>query len=179
MRCAVCDASLFSNQVVAVCGGGDAGIIEALYLAKFASKVLVIEAEPELSAKPIFQERARSHPKLEIRCREKVAEIVGDKFVTGIQVANATGGGKQLLPVEGVLVHVGFEPATGYLRAALPLDDLGYIVVSEQFETKVSGIAAAGDIRCGSPRRVASAVSDGISAATAAQRLLQELKQDD
>ena len=178
IHCAVCDASLFSNQVVAVCGGGDAGIIEALYLAKYASKVLVIEVEPELTAKPMFQERARAHPKIEIRCGEKAVEIVGDKLVTGLQVANTTTGRKELLGVEGVLVRVGFEPATGNLKAALSLDDLDYVVVNPQFETEVSGIIAAGDIRRGSPRRVASAVSDGTTAAITALRLLQEMKQE-
>ncbi|MGP1677826.1 MAG: NAD(P)/FAD-dependent oxidoreductase [Burkholderiales bacterium] len=179
IHCALCDASLFSNRVVAVCGAGDAGIIEALLLAKYASKVLVIEAEPDLSAKPILRERARAHPKIEIRCGEKAVEIVGDKFVTGLRVANAATGRKELLGVEGVLVHVGFEPVTGYLQSTLALDDLNYVVVNAQCETDVPGIIAAGDIRRGSPRRVAAAVSDGTAAAIAAQRLLQEMKQED
>lgn len=179
IHCALCDASLYSNQVVAVCGGGDAGIIEALFLANHASKVLVIEAEPDLSAKPILKERARAHPKIEIRCGEKVVEIAGDAFVTGVQVMNTTTARKELLRVDGVLVHVGFEPATAYLQATLPLDESNYVVVNAQCETEVSGIVAAGDIRRGSPRRVASAVSDGASAAIAAQGLLQEMTQED
>jgi thioredoxin reductase (NADPH) len=178
IHCAVCDGSLFSNQVVAVCGGGDAGIIEALYLAKYASKIFVIETASDLTAKPTLQERARAHPKIEIRCGEKAGEIVGDKFVTGLQVASATTGRKELLEVQGVLVRVGFVPATGNLKTVLPLDDLDYVVVNAQCETEVPGIIAAGDIRRGSPRRVASAVSDGTIAAMTAQRLLQEMKQE-
>ncbi|MBE0627518.1 MAG: FAD-dependent oxidoreductase [Burkholderiales bacterium] len=178
IHCALCDASLFSNQVVAVCGGGDAGIIEALLVANYAAKVLVIEAEAELSAKPALRARARAQPKIEIRCGEKAVEIVGEKFVTGLQVVNAASGRKELLAVEGVLARVGFAPASNYLRTVLALDDLDYVVANEQFETEVSGIIAAGDIRRGSPRRVAAAVSDGAGAAIAAQRLLQEMKQE-
>ncbi|OIQ94744.1 thioredoxin reductase [mine drainage metagenome] len=178
ISCAICDASLFSNQVVAVCGGGDAGAIEALYLANFAAKVLLIEAEAALSAKPMFQDRVRAQAKIEIRCGERLVEIVGDKYVTGLRVVHAATGRKELLEVGGVLIQVGFEPETRYLQELLPLDDLSYVEVSGQLETEVSGIMAAGDIRHGSLRKVAAAVSDGTSAAITAQRLIQEMRRE-
>lgn len=177
IHCAICDAGLYSDQAVAVCGGGDAGLIEALYLAKFASKVFVIEAQPRLSAAPALQERAHANSKLEIRCGQKVVEITGDEFVTGIQLEDAANGRKETLGVQGVLVHVGFEPMTAYLEGILSLDERGCIAVNSELETEISGILAAGDIRSTSPRGVAAAVSDGKTAARKAQRLLESLVQ--
>ena len=178
IHCTLCDAGLYAGQAVAVCGGGHAGIIEALYFANHASKVHVIEAQPGLSAPTPLQERAYAHPRLEIRCATTVVEIVGDEFVTGVQVQNAATGRKVLLNVAGVLARVGFDPATDYLEGMLSLDDQGGIVVNNRSETNVSGIMAAGDIRSESPRRVAVAVSDGKAAAMSAQRILQSLKQE-
>jgi len=98
--------------------------------------------------------------------------------VTGVQVQNGATGSKELLSVSGVLACVGFDPATDYLEGMLSLDDRGGIVVNPQFETDVSGIMAAGDIRSESLRKVAAAVSDGKTAAMSAQRFLQSLKQE-
>ena len=178
IHCALCDAGLYAGQAVAVCGGGHAGIIEALYFANHASKVYVIEVQPGLSASPALQERACANSKLEIRCEERIVEIVGDEFVTGVQVQNATTGRKDILSVSGVLAHVGFDAATDYLEGVLSLDDRGGIVVNQNFETDVSGILAAGDIRSESLRRVAAAVSEGKTAAMSAQRFLQSLQQE-
>ena len=177
IHCALCDAGLYAGQAVAVCGGGHAGLIEALYFTNHASKVYVIEVQPGLSASAALQERAYANSKLEIRCGERVLEILGDEFVTGVQVQNPASGRKEILSVSGVLAQVGFDPATDYLETVLSLDARGGVVVNPHFETDVSGIVAAGDIRSESPRGVASAVSDGKAAATSAQRFLQSLKQ--
>jgi thioredoxin reductase (NADPH) len=173
IHCAVCDAGLYADQAVAVCGGGDAGIIEALYLANFAAKVIVIEVQSQLSAASSLRERARAHSKLEIRYGQKVVEIAGDESVTGIQVKEAATGRMEKLGVRGVLVHAGFEPVTGYLQDVLPLGDQGYIAVNDGMETAIPGMLAAGDIRGGSPRRVAAAVNDGKKAAASAERILK------
>jgi len=178
IHCTLCDAGLYAGQEVAVCGGGNAGIIEALYFANHASKVHVIEAQPGLTASAALQARAYANPRLEFRCGATVVEIVGDEFVTGIQVQNAATGRKELLNVSGVLARVGFDPASGYLEGLLSLDDRGGIVVNHHAETDVSGIMAAGDIRSESPRKVAAAVRDGETAAMSAQRFLQSLKQE-
>ena len=178
IHCTLCDAGLYAGQAVAVCGGGHAGIIEALHLANHASKVHVIEVQPGLSAPTYLQQRAYANTRLEIRCEAKVVEIVGDEFVTGVQLQNAATGRKELLNVSGVLARVGFDPATGYLEGILSLDDRGGIVVNHRSETDVSGIMAAGDIRSESLRKVAAAVSDGKTAAMSAQRFLQSLQQE-
>jgi thioredoxin reductase (NADPH) len=173
IHCAARDASLYAGKVVAVCGGGRAGVVEALLLANHASKVFLIEAEADLSAFPALKDNARAHPKLEIRCSEKPVEVRGDQYVTGVEVVNSVTGRKELLAVDGVLVHVGFEADTGYLRDVIALDESNRVTVNPQFETEAGGIFAAGDIRGGSPIGVASALSDGATAATSAQQYLE------
>jgi thioredoxin reductase (NADPH) len=173
--CAFCDGGQFFERVMAVCGGGDAGITEALYMTNIASKVIVIEALPKLTATAILQERARENPKIEIRCGVKVVEIVGEEQVTGMVIAGESGE-KETLKVDGVLVHIGLDPATDYLEGTVPLDGQKQVKVNQYMETEISGIFAAGDIRSGSPRQVAAAVGDGAIAAMSAQRFLQKLK---
>ena len=176
IHCAMCDAGLYRDHVVAVCGGGDAGLIEALYLARFASKVFVIEAQAQLAARPELQARAFADAKLHIRCGEKPVEIIGNQGVAGLVVENAAAGKRETLEVYGVLVHVGYVPTTGYLEGVFALDDSGRIAVNEQFATDVTGAFAAGDIRSGSPRQVASAVADGKAAARGARKFLDTLR---
>ncbi|MCX7141474.1 MAG: FAD-dependent oxidoreductase [Proteobacteria bacterium] len=176
IHCAMCDAGLYRDHVVAVCGGGDAGLIEAMYLGRFASKVLVIEAQAEPTAKPVLQTRALADPKLVIRCNERPIEILGEQGVTALVIENSATGKREALEVYGVLVHVGYAPATGYLEGILALDDSGHIAVNEQFATDVPGIFAAGDIRGGSARNVAAAVADGKAAAMAARKTLESLQ---
>ncbi|MFC1940852.1 NAD(P)/FAD-dependent oxidoreductase, partial [Chloroflexota bacterium] len=174
-ECAFCDGGQFVDRVVAVCGGGDAGITEALYMTKLASKVILFEALPELTATAILQERALANPKLEVRCGVKVEAIIGDGQVKAIEFQEVESGQKGTLNVDGVLVHVGLDPNTSYLSGIVPLDSQGQIVVNERMETEVPYILAVGDIRRGSPRQIVTAVGDGATAAITAQRLLQEL----
>jgi thioredoxin reductase (NADPH) len=175
IHCAMCDAGLYRDQVVAVCGGGDAGLIEAMYLARFASKVFVIEAEAQLAAAPELQARALADAKLAIRYGEKPVEIIGNQGVTGLVVESAASGKRETLDVYGVLVHVGYVPTSAYLDGVLALDESGRIAVNERFATDVPGAFAAGDIRSGSPRQVVAAVADGKAAARAAQKILETL----
>jgi thioredoxin reductase (NADPH) len=176
--CAFCDGGHFADRVVAVCGGGDAGVTEALYMAKIASKVILIEAEPELTATAILQERASANPKLEIRCRVKVEAIAGDDKVEAIECLNLSNQRKEKIGVDGVLVHIGLDPNTEYIDGVVPLDSQQQVIVNEKMETEVPHIFAAGDVRSGSPRQVSTAVGDGATAAISAQTLLQRLSLD-
>jgi thioredoxin reductase (NADPH) len=178
IHCALCDGGQFINRVLAVCGGGDAGITEALYMTKLASKVILIEGMSCLTATSIYQERAASDPKLEIRCEQKVVEIIGDDKVKAIVVEDARTALKKTIQVDGVLVHVGVMPNTAYLDGVVPLDDSGRVEVNQNLETKVPGILAAGDLRQSSPQQVSAAVGDGAIAAIAAQKFLQALSKD-
>jgi thioredoxin reductase (NADPH) len=173
--CAFCDGGQFFDRIIAVCGGGDAGITEALYMTNIASKVIIIEAMSKLTATAILQERAKENQKIEIRCGVKVTAITGDEQLTGIEIAGEKGE-KETLKVDGVLVHVGLDPNTDYLKGTVPLDEQRQVSVNQCMETEIPGILAAGDIRSSSPRQVAAAVGDGAIAATTAQRLLQKTK---
>jgi thioredoxin reductase (NADPH) len=170
--CAFCDGGHFADQVVAVCGGGDAGVSEAIYMAKIASKVILIEALPELTATAVLQERAASNPKIEILRGTTVKSILGSTRVEALELGDNKDH-KTKLAVDGVLVHIGLEPNTTYLDDIVPLDSQGQVIVNAQMETEVPYIFAAGDIRSGSPRQVAAAVGDGVIAAITADRLLQ------
>jgi thioredoxin reductase (NADPH) len=175
ISCAFCDGGQFVDRVVAVCGGGDSGITEALYLAKLASKVIVVEMMPKLNATAILQDRVKANPKLEVYCGVKVEAIVGDSQVEGIKLVKEGNGQKETLKVDGVLVHVGLDPNTDYLEGVVSLDSQRQIMVNQWMETEVPGIFSAGDIRSGSPRQVVAAVGDGATAGMAAQRFLQKL----
>ena len=173
--CAFCDGGQFTGQVVAVCGGGDSGITEALYLSKIASKVIVIEAMPKLNATAILQDRVSQNPKLEVHTGMKVQAISGGNTVEGIEVFSAETGQKETMQVDGLLVHVGLDPNTGYIQGIVPLDEGGQILVNSWMESEMPGVFAAGDIRSNSPRQVSAAVGDGAAAGMSAQRYLQKL----
>jgi thioredoxin reductase (NADPH) len=173
--CGFCDGGQFYDRTIAVCGGGDAGITEALYMTNLVAKVIVIEALPKLTATAVFRDRARENTKIEIRTGVKVTAITGDEQVTGIEI-EGEGGKKETITTDGVLVHIGLDPNTGYLKGTVPLDGQGQVKVNLQMETEVPGIFAAGDIRSGSPRQVSAAVGDGAVAAISVQRFLQRLK---
>ncbi len=168
-ECAFCDGGHYAGKVVAVCGGGDAGVTEALYMAKIASKVIVIEAMPALTATAVLRERLKALNSVEVRTGTKVEAITGGDRVEGIKLA-----GGEAIKVDGVLVHVGLEPNTGYLEGTVPLDEHGQVIVNERMETEVPYIFAVGDIRSGSPRQVAAAVGDGAIAAITAELMMGE-----
>ncbi|MCK4863399.1 MAG: FAD-dependent oxidoreductase [Dehalococcoidales bacterium] len=173
-ECAFCDGGHYADQVVAVCGGGDAGVTEALYMAKIASKVIIVEAMPELTATAVLRDRLNADPRIEVRCGIMVEAITGKDKVEAIELVEAASKKKETLKVDGVLVHIGLEPNTDYLEGIIPLDDHGQIIVNDRMESEVPYILAAGDIRSGSPRQVVTAVGDGAIAAITAEKLLQE-----
>ena len=176
IHCALCDGGQFAGKAVAVCGGGDAGISEALYLSNLPARVVLIEAMPELTATAVLQESLRADERVEVRCGTRVVRIVGQEKVEALEVVDTQGGQRQTLAVDGVLVRVGIEPNTGYLKNTLPLDDQGLITVNSGFETEMKYVFAAGDIRNGSPRQVVTATGDGAAAAITAQMLLKTLQ---
>jgi thioredoxin reductase (NADPH) len=171
--CAFCDGSQFADRAVAVVGGGDSGITEALYMAKIASSVILIEAMPKLTAAAILQGRVNSNPKMTVRCGMKVEAITGNNHVEAIDIKEAAGDKKESLKVDGVLVQIGLDPNTDYLTDIVPLDNHGQIIVNDKMETGVPLVLAAGDIRSGSTGQVATAVGDGTIAAITTIKLLQ------
>ena len=174
IECALCDGDQFQGKTVAVCGGGDRGITEAVYLTKFASKVYLIEVEAEISASVVLQEKARSNDKLELRCGAKVSAISGNDRVEAVEIQDTVTQEKESLRVDGVLIDVGIEPNAGFLKNLLSVDGQGRILVNEMMQTSIPYIFAAGDIRSNSPAQVVTAVGDGATAAICVQNLLHQ-----
>ena len=172
--CATCDAPLFREKPVAVVGGGDAAITEAIYLAKFASKVTVIHRRDQLRASRILQEKAFADPKIEFLWNTVVDEIEGTDLVQRIRLRQVKTGEKSTLDISGVFISVGLKPNTDYLKGVLPLDAAGYIITNDKMETEIPGILAAGDIRRNSARQAITAAGDGATAAIYAERFIMQ-----
>jgi thioredoxin reductase (NADPH) len=170
--CATCDGAFFRDQVIAVVGGGNVAINDALFLTKFATRVIVIHRRDELRATKILQERAFDRPKIEFLWDTVVTSIGGDTQVKELQLKNVKTGVESGLEVSGVFIAVGLRPNTGYLEGALALSPEKAILVNSRMETDVPGVLAAGDIRAGSPRQVSAAVGDGAIAAISAENYL-------
>jgi len=172
--CATCDAAFFRELPVAVAGGGDVGITEALHLAKFASKVTVIELLPKLGASRILQERAAAEPKVEFRLNTRVEEIEGEEVVKRLKLRQVITGEKATLDVAAIFVSIGIKPNTDYLKGILSLDATGTIITNDKLETNIPGIFAAGDIRHNSVRQAITAAGDGATAAIYAEKFITE-----
>ena len=170
--CATCDAFFFKEKPVAVVGGGDAAITEALHLTKFASRVIVIHRRNQLRASRILQEKAFAEPKIEFLWNSVVEEIEGEDVVRRLSLRNVITGEKSTLEVSGVLVSIGLTPNTAYLKGVLPLDAAGYIITNDKMETEIPGIFAAGDIRLNSARQAITAAGDGATAAIYAKKFI-------
>lgn len=170
--CATCDAAFFRDKVVAVVGGGNAAITEALELTRFASRIFVVHRRDELRATKVIQEKAFAERKIEFIWDSVVTAVMGDVFVKKINVRNLKTGRESEIHVDGVFVSVGSHPATGYLKGILALDANGAITVNDKMETGVPGVYAAGDIRSGSIRQTIGAAGDGAVAAVNAIKYL-------
>jgi thioredoxin reductase (NADPH) len=171
--CATCDAFFFQEQVVAVVGGGDAAITEALHLTRFASKVILIHRRHQLRANRFLQEKAFAEPKIEFIWDTIVEEIKGEDVINRLSIRDVITKEKSTIDVTGIFVSIGFKPNTGYLKGALPLDVAGYIVTNEKMETKIPSIFAAGDIRYNSARQAVTAAGDGVTAAIYAEKFIR------
>ena len=172
--CAVCDAVFFGDQKVAVVGGGDTAITEALHLTKFASKITIIHRRKQLRATHILQDKVRSEPKIDFLWDTTLSAIEGKDNVERLRLLNIKTNQSSILEVSGVFISVGTNPDTEYLRGILPLDESGYIITNERMETSLPGVLAAGDIRHNSARQAITAAGDGATAAIYAQKYLTE-----
>ncbi len=170
--CATCDGPLFKGKTLAVIGGGDAAITEALYLSKFASSIKVIHRRNQLRASKIFQEKAMAEPKIDFVWDSVVTQVEGDGVVKQLRLKNTKNAKISILELAGVFVAIGSEPNSAQWQGFLPLDERGYIITNEVMETQIPGIFAAGDIRHNSARQAITAAGDGATAAISAERFL-------
>ena len=172
--CATCDAAFFKEQPVAVVGGGDTAITEALHLARFASKVTVIHRRDQLRTGRSLQEIAFAQPKIKFRWDSIVEKIEGGDLVEGIRLRQLKTGQESVMEVAGVFISIGLRPNSDYLKGILPLDATGHVITDEKMATKIPGIFAAGDIRCNSARQAITAAGDGATAAIYAEKFISE-----
>ena len=173
--CATCDGFLFRGREVAVVGGGDTAITDALELSRHVTKVHVIHRRDQLRAGHVLQQRAFAHPKLDFIWDTVVEEVMGQELVKGLKLSNVKTEQRSILELDGVFVAIGFMPNSQCFFNILDLDDAGYVITDETMATSVNGIFAAGDIRRNSPRQIAAAVGDGVTAAMSAFRYLQNM----
>jgi thioredoxin reductase (NADPH) len=171
--CATCDGAFFREKEVAVVGGGDAAIEEALFLSRLARRVHIIHRRDQLRAVQILQERARAEGKISFVWNTVVEEILGDARVSGLRLKNLKDGTASTLTVDGVFIYVGLRPNTGWLAGLMPLTDDGLIVTNDLMETTLPGVFAAGDVRKKLLRQITTAVGDGATAAFAAEKYVQ------
>ncbi len=159
--CATCDGFFFKDQPVAVVGGGDTAVEEAMYLTKMCSSVTLIHRRDELRANKLAQSRAFANDKLHIIYDTVVDEIVGDEKVTQLKLRNKKTDATSTLDVNGVFIFVGYLPNDAFLPPELEVNEQGYIITDEEMATNIPGVFAVGDVRQKKLRQVTTAVGDG------------------
>ena len=173
--CAVCDAAFFKEQKVVVVGGGDSAMEEAVFLAKFASKVTVVHRRDQFRASQIMIDRAHSNDKIEFVLDSVVEEVLGQDAgrLTGVRIRNVKSNETTDIPADGLFVAIGHDPTTALFRDILDMDDTGYIITRGQTsETNVPGVFAAGDVQDHVYRQAVTAAGSGCMAALDAERFL-------
>ena len=173
--CATCDGAFFRDQELAIVGGGDTAMEEALFLTRFASKVYVIHRRDEFRASQIMQDRVKNHEKIEILWNTVVEDVLGDDLVDGIVIRNVDSDETRTLPVTGFFVAIGHKPNTDIFSDWLDQDDTGYILTqADTTYTNVEGVFACGDAQDHVYRQAITAAGTGCMAAIDAERWLAD-----
>jgi thioredoxin reductase (NADPH) len=172
--CATCDGFFFRGQPIAVVGGGDSAMEEAIFLTRFAEKVIVVHRRDSLRASKIMQERAFANPKIEFLWDTVVADLVGTDRLEGAVVQNVKTGESTILPVTGLFVAIGHRPNTDLFAGVLDMDENGYLITAAgSTATNIEGVFACGDVQDHTYRQAVTAAGSGCMAAIDAERWLE------
>ena len=173
--CATCDGALFRNKPMAVIGGGDTAMEEALFLTRFATQVTLVHRRGELRASKVMQERALAHEKIDFAWHSEVEEILGEEYVTGIRLRDVRDGSTRELDLEAVFVAIGHQPTTALFENQLEMDGARYLKVEAgTTRTSIEGVFACGDVADSVYRQAVTAAGTGCMAAIDAERWMAE-----
>ena len=173
--CATCDGPFYRDQEVAVIGGGDTAVEEAIFLTRFVSKVHLVHRRDQLRATKLLQERAMAEEKIEFLWDTVPVKIIGEAGVDGIELKNVKTGSVTRLNVKGVFVFIGTLPNTELVKGQIKLDESGFVVTDNDMQTSVPGVFAAGDIRSKLFRQISTAVGEGAAASFSAEKYIESL----
>ena len=172
--CATCDGAFFKDKVVAVVGGGDVALEDAIYLARFCEKVYLIHRRDEFRGAAVLQEQVKASEKIQIIYDTTVEEIIGQDKVESISIKDKNSGEIKRINLDGVFIAVGNVPNTGAIQGLPAQNEAGYIIADESCETSIPGIYAAGDVRTKQLRQVITATADGANAIASIEKYLQK-----
>jgi thioredoxin reductase (NADPH) len=173
--CATCDGFFFRGREIAVVGGGDTAMEEALFLTRFASKVTILHRRDAFRASKIMADRAMSHPKIETRFNTEVTEVMGDGTVGALKLRDTESGEESELAVQGLFIAIGYKPNTDLFIGQLELDERGYLKVVDETGSGIEGVFIAGDVHDHRYRQAVTAAGDGCKAAIDAERWLESV----
>ena len=174
--CATCDGPFYrgANELTVI-GGGNSGLEEGLFLTQFADHVTILQGAPQLTASRLLQDKVANHPRMSVVLGAAVTSFDADDDGSLAAIVVERDGQSERLETAGVFVFVGLDPNTGFLNGALPTDERGFLVTDHDFATSVPGIFAAGDVRAGSTKQLASAVGEGAAVAIQIRYYLESL----
>ena len=171
--CATCDGPFFRNKELAVVGGGDTAMEEALFLTKYASHVHLLHRRDSFRASKIMQQRVRQNEKITIHYNVAVEDVLGEQGVEGLVLRNVQTGATETLPVQGFFVAIGHQPNTDIFKGVLEMDQVGYLKATEHTMSSIPGVFIAGDVADHRYRQAVTAAGDGCRAASDAERWLE------
>jgi thioredoxin reductase (NADPH) len=173
--CATCDGPFYRDEEVAVIGGGDTAVEEAIFLTRFVKKIYLVHRRDKLRATKLLQERAMSEEKITLVWETIPLRILGQNSVEAIELRNVKTGDVQRKEVKGVFVFIGTIPNTELVKDSVKLDENGFILTDDNMQTSIPGVFAAGDIRSKLFRQISTAVGEGAAASYSAERYLESL----
>lgn len=174
--CAVCDGAMYEGTVLGVVGGGNSALEEALFLTKFASKIIMIRRKDFFKGEKATIDELLNHPKIEVMYNWDLVNVDGDNFVDKAIVKNTNTGEEREIELSGIFGYIGTEPKTDLFKDYLELTKEGYIITDENMQTNIKGVYAAGDVREKQFRQITTAVSDGTISALSAEKYIVEKK---